>query len=299
MFDFMISCKFVVPCDVLSEIDEILSKNEINNISIFENTTYGFSEQLDENGFPIANFFDVEIILNNSNEENFIKKLVYDKFKTNIKSYEFKELKDEDWVNEYIKNLEPVVCEKFYFYNDAIQTVSDNLDIIPIKLNSALAFGSGHHQTTKGCLLNMIYIEQHNIIPYNILDMGCGTGILGICAKKIWANSNLLGIDIDPEAVRITNDNYKSNNIDAVAIVDNEPNSKNYYDLIFCNILKQPLIDLCCEFKKVMNKGAYIITSGYIKSQEEDIANCYKMNNFSIENIIRIDEWVSIIFKNK
>ena len=295
----MISCKFVVSCDVLSKIDEILSKNEIDNVSVFEDTDYGFSDKLDENGFPIANFFDVEIIVHNSKEADFIKNLVCDQFASNIKSYDSKELKDEDWVSEYIKNLEPVVCDRFYFYNDAIQTTPDNLDLIPIKLNSALAFGSGHHQTTRGCLLNMMYIAKHNIVPSNILDMGCGTGILGICAKKIWANSRLLGIDIDPEAVRITNDNYKSNNVKAKAIVNKTPNYETYYDLIFCNILKQPLIDLCCEFKKIMNSGAYIITSGYIRTQEDDVINCYKMNDFNIENIIRIDEWVSIIFKNK
>ena len=294
----MISCKFSVPNDILTEIDKFSEESEFNNISMFENVSLGFSYKLDENGFPLARFFDVEILVKDQNEVSFLKKILDARFKTDIQNFKALELKDEDWVDLYTKGLTPVICDKFYFYNESIQECPEDSDIIPIKLNSALAFGSGHHQTTQGCLLNAIYLDEKGFAPNNILDMGCGTGILGICASKIWKNSSLLGIDIDPEAVRITNENYAANETVADALTsDNVSNIDKKFDLILCNILKQPLIDLCESFCDILIENGYIITSGFIKSQEDEVVNCYESFDFKLENRIQIDDWLSILFK--
>ena len=283
---------------MLTELDEFFSEYEINNVSVFENKELGFSEQLDENGFPIANFFDVEIY---TEETALLPHLLQKRFGNDIRSIEIDEISANDWVDSYLKELKPIVCDKFYFYNELLQAPPENNELIPIKINSALAFGSGHHQTTQACLMNMRFLkERMGFVPQRILDMGCGTGILGICAKKVWTDAELLGIDIDPEAVKITRANYKSNNIDAEAIVaENLTNVEGKFDLVFCNILKQPLITLCPDFANAMNVGAYIITSGYIVSQETEIIDCYVANGFEVTNRIQMDEWVSIIFKKR
>ena len=295
---FMISCKFKVSSEILEKLDSFLEEQEFSNSSVFENTELGFSNRLDENGFPIAKFFDVEILAEDTESAVEIETILRDRFGKNILDFKASKLKDEDWVDLYVKELKPVICDKFYFYNEAVQTPPKDSELIPIKLNSALAFGSGHHQTTQTCLLNMRNLSNNGFIPQDILDMGCGTGILGICASKVWKDSKLIGIDIDPEAVRITKENYELNNVNAEALVGSEVSEiRQKFDLIFCNLLKQPLIDLCSGFSRIMNSGSYIVTSGFITSQEEEVLEAYKTEGFVIENRIQLDDWLSIAFK--
>lgn len=302
----MISCKFQIPNELLTKIDLLEEEGQFDNISVFENAELGFSDKQDENGFPIAKFFDIEILVNTEEKANQLQQFLSERFGAEIRFFHYSALKNEDWVQAYLLELKPVICGNFYFYNDTIQTApaqtkTERANLIPVKLNSALAFGSGHHQTTQACLLNMIYLfSQHNYELKSILDMGCGTGILGICAVKLWKNAQLIGIDIDSEAVKITEKNYRANEINATAIVGNRPQAvADGFDLVFCNILKQPLMDLCEGFTKVMNTGAYIITSGYITSQEAEIIQVYASHGFEIINRIQIDDWLSIMFKKK
>ena len=294
----MFSCKFLISSDILSELDDFIANHDIDNVSVFENTQFGFSSNLDQNGFPVAKFFDVEIYTENT---EYIEQLLKERFGDGVKFFTIQKIDDKDWVNSYLKELKPVICDKFYFYNEFTQAKPANQELIPIKLNSALAFGSGHHQTTQACLLNMRYLlENRSFHPQDILDMGCGTGILGICALKIWNDAKLLGVDMDPESVRITEDNYRANKISAKAICEeNLEKITDKFDLIFCNILKQPLINLCSEFVKAMNSGAYIITSGYIITQENELTKYYINNKFKIKHRIQADDWVSIIFQRQ
>lgn len=303
---FMISCKFQIPSELVNEVDAFLEREGFDNVSVFENAKFGFSERLDENSFPIAKFFDVEILLNTADMAKYAKDILCKQFGDEIHSFIYSPLKEDDWVSAYLSELKPVVCDTFYLYNETIQSLPDhtnpeNSRLIPIRLNSALAFGSGHHQTTQACLLNMRYLFEHeNRNVKNILDMGCGTGILGICALKLWKDSKLLGMDIDSEAVRIARDNYEANGINAMAMVGNcPPKETDGFDLVFCNILKQPLIDLCSEFEQIMNNHAYIVTSGFILSQEREIAEVYMSHGFENVNRIQLDDWLSIIFRKK
>lgn len=294
----MFSCKFRVPNDILGDLDVFFEESGIDNSSVFENTEFGFSDRLDENGFPIANLFDVEIIVESKDEAERIGADLINRFNQSIVDFQVSPLRDEDWVSRYVSGLKPVVCAGFYFYNDDMPLSQNDQECVPVKLNSALAFGSGHHQTTQACLLNMRHFGELANVPVNILDMGCGTGILGICALKTWKDAKLTGIDIDPEAVRITGENYRLNSIAADAIVaSNVTMLTQKFDLIFCNILKQPLIDLCDEFTRIMNPGACIITSGFITIQEQEVLARYRSAGFCIANRIQIEDWLSIMFK--
>ncbi len=294
----MLSCKFIIPYEKLESLNSFLDEIELYNVSIFENAELGFSQDLDENGFPIAKFFDVEIFVNNKKESENLQKILNNKFRQVIKDFQINEVDNKNWVNSYLKELKPIIIENFYFYNDLIQKPENDSNLIPIKLNSALAFGSGHHQTTQGCILNAEFLKNNPFTPSNILDMGCGTGILGICALKLWPNSNLLGVDIDPDAVKITSDNYQANDINANAIVASNLNYiDKKFDLIFCNILKHSLLDLAKSFYEKLNKGGYIITSGFITSQEKEIVDKYEELGFKTINKISMEDWLSILFR--
>ncbi len=295
----MLSCKFIIPYEKLENLNSFLDEIELYNVSIFENADFGFSQTLDENGFPIAKFFEVEVFVNDKNEAENLQKTLNKEFPQIIKDFQINEVDNKNWVDSYLKELKPVIIENFYFYNDSIQKPTHDSNLIPIKLNSALAFGSGHHQTTQGCILNAEFLKNNSFVPIEILDMGCGTGILGICALKLWPDSNLLGIDIDPEAVKITLDNYQANDIKkANAIVgSNLDNIDTKFDLIFCNILKQPLLDLAKSFYDKLNKRGYIITSGFITSQEKEVIDMYQKMGFKIINKISMEDWLSVLFR--
>lgn len=296
----MFSCKFVVPYSLLEELDAFLDEKGLYNVSIFENPKLGFSDDVDNNGFPIAKFFDVEIYANSKTEAENLYEILTRKFKESIQDFQISNIDNKDWIELYKKELKPVILDNFYFYNGSIQENTTDSSLIPIKLNSALAFGSGHHQTTQACILNANFLKDIAFTASNILDMGCGTGILGIGALKIWKKANLLGIDIDPDAVEITLDNYKANDIKARAITGHDLSGiKENFDLIFCNILKQPLLDLANSFYERLIEGGYIITSGFIKSQEDEVINKYQSIGFQLINKITMEEWISVLFRKQ
>ncbi|MDR0744579.1 MAG: 50S ribosomal protein L11 methyltransferase [Holosporales bacterium] len=294
----MFALSFVIHHSALSELDNFLESLVVCNYSVFENLGKSLSDFLDEDGFPIAKFFNVEILEESEFTAKELKVKIEQHFKHSIFETSISAINNQDWIELYKKELTPIICGKFFFYNDNLQKPEDTSALIPIKLNSALAFGSGHHQTTKSCLLNMEYLNDINFCPKRILDMGCGTGILGICALKIWPDAKLLGIDIDKEAVDITIVNYKSNNIKANAIQASDiKHITSKFDLIFCNILKQPLIELSKQFDEKLENNGRIITSGYTKNQEAEIIKQYCSLDFELENRIIIYDWLSIIFR--
>lgn len=292
----MFQLDFTIHHSRLDEVNDFLEKTENVNYSIFENAALGFSKTLDQDLLPVANFFNVEIYDDQENLKK-LKEQIEKLFNEDLRNIEIKEIQNEDWIKRYVDSLQPTECEGFSFYSD-LMNFEPKEDLIQIKLNSALAFGSGHHQTTQACIQNSKWLFENGFVPKNILDMGCGTGILGICAKKIWPDSKLVGIDIDQSAVQITKSNYDANGILAEAFEGSDiSNLSESFDLILCNILKQPLIDLCPKFFEKLNNSGFIITSGYIISQEEEIKACYQKEGFKIMNRILKNEWLSILFQ--
>lgn len=277
----------------------LVEELDCDNLSVFENTESGFSQRNDENGFSIANRFDVEVLFKSKADASEFQQLLLTRLEVEATGCEISELSDEDWVDFYVKKLQPISCGKFYIFNEILCKDSNNLNLIPIQIKSALAFGSGHHQTTKACLLNLVELEksgQLNHEQLSILDMGCGTGILGICAAKIWKGAELMGVDIDREATKIAQDNYTANDVFGTALTASTvPHGK--FDLVLCNILKQPLIDMCEDFFDILKMGGYIIISGFILNQEDEIIEYYSRLKFVQTNRIYLDEWVSILLR--
>ncbi len=283
-------------------IETFLEEQGTLNVSIFECPELGFSENTDENGFPVARIFSIEIFNQSEEETNNLKDVLIEKFRETIFDIDVYPLDNNNWVDQYIKELKPVIIENFFIYNDYHKCSNDNKDLIPIKLNSALAFGSGEHQTTKACISMLTYIHDNSqgTIPHNVLDMGCGSGILAICAAKMWDGINITAIDIDENAVKIARDNFADNNISGDIFQASNLDAlkqNNFFDLILCNILKQPLEDLGAEFFRVLKPNGIIITSGFITSQHEEIEQTYQQIGFRKLHTIQIDDWFAIAFK--
>lgn len=267
----------------------------LENVSFFENTYFGFSNDIDENGFPIAVYFDCEIFLNYE-EILSVRSLIFNSFQNYIKEVTISRISFIDWRKIYEKGIKPVITQMFYIYNGD-QERRDDGGRIPIVLSSSMAFGSGEHETTSLCIKLIENISESFKKVHNILDMGCGTGILGICALKLWPDANLTAIDIDQDAVSICAHNLIINNEKGDVIQDNiiPPNIK--FDLILSNILKKPLEDLAVNFMKSMNNNGKIIISGFIDSQLPDILKTYDKCGFTHIVTLSHNEWQAVIFE--
>ena len=175
---------------------------------------------------------------------------------------------------------------------------------MPIKIDASFAFGTGSHETTKSCLKTLTYLSKiYN--PKSVLDYGCGTGILGIASKKTFKNNKITFVDIDINALKLTRENLRLNNIITREIFLSKSNTmknfnkKKYYDLIFANILFGPLTSLAPRLKFISKPNSFIILSGLLRNQITNIVNRYKMFGFNLKKKIIINGWGTVIMRRQ
>lgn len=212
-------------------------------------------------------------------------------------------LKKINWLKENRKSFPIIEVNNFYIYGSHIKKKNLN-NILPIKINASTAFGTGSHATTKCCLKSINFLSKI-FKPQKILDYGCGTGILGIAAKKVFKRSKITLVDIDQEAIKLSKHNIKLNNIvsNQLYLTNNYFSfkyiKKNHYDLIVANILFSPLYDLAPLFKRVLKINSYLILSGLLNFQIPKIINRYNHFGFIPKKVICSSEWGAVILKMK
>ena len=171
---------------------------------------------------------------------------------------------------------------------------------IGLQINAGLAFGTGHHGTTAGCLNLFDRLLAQNITPTHCLDLGCGAGILSIAAAKI-LNRSVLATDIDQDAVDVTLENAAINDVSPLIEAQrsdgfNDPLFKGRkFDLIFANILAGPLMDLAPEIMNHTSDEGYVILSGVLKEQKNTVATHFNGHGLDIIDDEPLDEWVSLL----
>ncbi len=212
-------------------------------------------------------------------------------------------LKKINWLKENRKSFPIIEVNNFYIYGSHIKKKNLN-NILPIKINASTAFGTGSHATTKCCLKSINFLSKI-FKPQKILDYGCGTGILGIAAKKVFKRSKITLVDIDQEAIKLSKHNIKLNNIvsNQLYLTKNYFSfkyiKKNHYDLILANILFSPLYDLAPLFKRVLKINSYLILSGLLNFQIPKIISRYNHFGFVPKKVICSSEWGAVILKMK
>ena len=162
---------------------------------------------------------------------------------------------------------------------------------IVIEMDPGLAFGTGTHQTTSLCLE---YLDENPPVNLDVIDFGCGTGILAIAAAKLKAKS-VLAIDNDPQAVIASHENVITNRCDEVinTIHSMDQDNSSRCDLLIANILANPIIELEPLFSEFLKSNGTILLSGIIKGQVEGVVNCYS-KNFTDIKLANKDEWYRI-----
>ena len=189
-------------------------------------------------------------------------------------------LPDQDWIRLSQEGLPPVRAGRFFVYgaHDAGQVPHG---VIPMRIEAGLAFGTGHHETTALCLAVLSDLARRRAYT-NVLDLGCGTGLLAIGAAKLWKRP-VLASDIDPVAIEVTDENAIGNGVGPLVrgvVADGLINpmlaASAPYDLIIANILAGPLTRLMPQIVNALAPGATLVLSGLLHNQEAMILSFYQ-----------------------
>jgi len=216
--------------------------------------------------------------------------------------FKISELPQIDWVSKVQRSLKPVVAGRFFVYGSHD---SDKVppDCEPLLIEASMAFGTGHHGTTKGCLLALEQLITDGFRAKNVIDVGCGTAVLAMAAARIFS-ANVIASDIDSVAHSVAKMNILANGLDrniqcfeASGFAHEQIKTKNPFDLIFANILLAPLLAIATDISKYSLSGGYVVLSGILSEQAELVVNKYTGVGFSLSNQIEIGEWVTIIFR--
>jgi len=213
----------------------------------------------------------------------------------------FEQIAAKDWVAASLAELKPVEAGRFIVHG-AHDRVRVPLNRIGIEIEAALAFGTGHHGTTRGCLLALDWIGKTRR-PGSVLDIGTGTGVLAVAAAR-HHRCKVLASDIDPEAVAIARANARLNGVSpyvetncAKGVTGLRFRQAGRFDLVFANILLAPLKALARPLRPLLAPGAQVVLSGLLVDQENAALAAYRPHGLKLVRRIPLGEWVTLVLR--
>ena len=219
------------------------------------------------------------------------------------KPFVLSELPEIDWVAKVRRELSPVEAGRFFVYG------SHDADKVPpgriaLQIEATVAFGTGHHGTTLGCLRAFDRLADQGFAPARVADIGCGTAVLAMAAAAILPNAVVIASDIDEVAVDVARANTAINGlsgrvicVEAAGFVHEQIMASGPYDLVFANILKGPLIGLAPDMAENIAKDGLAILSGLLVVQAEAVQAAYVTNGFELVTREDIGEWSTLVLR--
>ena len=218
--------------------------------------------------------------------------------------WQWEELPDIDWVAENQRSFRPFAVGPFWVHPSHV-TEGRPSGLLPLRIDAGLAFGTGTHATTRGCLEMLATLDPAETVKG--VDVGCGSGILAIAMAKLWKRP-VVGGDNDAEAVDVARENaglngvpdlcsfFVSPGLQAEALAARAP-----YDLIVANILASPLLDLAEVFAAAVRPGGRVLLSGLLVEQAALIVSTYGRCGFTFERRIDLETggawWRSLVLR--
>ncbi len=213
------------------------------------------------------------------------------------------ELPEIDWVAKVRRELSPVEAGRFFVYG------SHDADKVPpgciaLQIEATVAFGTGHHGTTLGCLRAFDRLFEAGFRPAKVADIGCGTAVLAMAAASVLPGALVIASDIDQVAVDVALANVAINRLQGrvacleaagfahPALARNAP-----YDLVFANILKGPLIDLAPAMAAHTRAGGLVILSGLLVIQAEAVLAAYVAAGYTAQDREDLGEWSTLVLR--
>ncbi len=205
--------------------------------------------------------------------------------------YDLRELENCDWISKYQEAITPVESGNFYIHPSWHEPKTGKINI---SIDPALAFGSGHHATTATCL-DMIskYLKKND----SVADIGCGSGILALGAKKLGASSVDL-CDTDPVALISAQENFEKNGESIATIWEGSANqATRTYDLVIANIIADVLVMISKDLKKTVKENGILVLSGILDKKESKVLDEFK--DLTLKERTLKDEWVTLVYGNE
>ncbi len=217
------------------------------------------------------------------------------------KPFVMSELPEIDWVAKVRRELSPVEAGRFFVYG------SHDADKVPegriaLQIEATVAFGTGHHGTTLGCLRAFDRLYEAGLRPAKVADIGCGTAVLAMAAAAVLPDALVLASDIDEVAVDVALANVAINGMEgrlecmeAAGFAHPRLAEAAPFDLVFANILKGPLIELAPPMAAHVGSGGLCILSGLLVVQAESVTAAYVAAGFALQAREDIGEWSTLV----
>jgi ribosomal protein L11 methyltransferase len=266
------------------------------------------NESLDDDQAAVAAFerpdgrWDISIHFAEAPDQALIRELVALAAGEDIaRRVTFDTVEARDWVTASLEDLVPVPAGRFIVHgrHDRARIASNRLGI---EIEAALAFGTGHHGTTRGCLLLLGEVLRSRQ-PKRVLDLGTGTGVLAIAAAKA-LRGHVLASDIDPVSVRVARDNARLNGVGnwveticATGFCAPHFAARGPFDLVLANILANPLRQMATPLAAHLAPSALVILSGLLPHQAQGVIASYRARGLILRRQLRIDGWSSLLLQ--
>jgi ribosomal protein L11 methyltransferase len=220
------------------------------------------------------------------------------------KPFVVSEVPETDWVAHVKRELPPVEAGRFFVYGsyDATEVPADRVGLL---IDAAMAFGTGHHGTTLGCLKAYDRLLNDGMTFDDVADIGCGTAVLAMAAAKT-GSAHVIASDIDQVAVDVAEVNMAANDmagavmcVAAAGFDEDRLTNAAPFDLIFANILKGPLIMLAPDMAKHNKPGGFVILSGLLNEQADEIIAVYSQNGYNLTRHDVIGDWSTLTLRQE
>ncbi|WP_438730915.1 50S ribosomal protein L11 methyltransferase [Parasphingorhabdus sp. DH2-15] len=227
----------------------------------------------------------------------------------NIQNVSAEKLAAQDWVTVSQANIEPIKAGRFYIHTPDYRP-SDDPQVTSFSIPASLAFGTGHHETTSGCLRFLDAMRASGVRVDNMLDLGTGTGLLAFAANTLWPRAYVMTSDIDPVCEDVVNQNIASNGlksgwhmgeigyVTADGLHNDLLQDRAPYDLITANILAGPLSEMAEDISSALVAGGHLILAGLLTSQYQDVARAYRKHGMRVAHRSIAGDW-SILWLRK
>ncbi len=219
------------------------------------------------------------------------------------KPFALSELPEVDWVAHVRRELSPVDAGRFFVFgsHDADKVPKGR---VPLQIEATVAFGTGHHGTTLGCLLAFDQLLNEGWRPARVIDVGCGTAVLAMAAAATLPEALVLASDIDRVAVDVAEANVAINRLEgriecleAAGLDHARIRAAGPYDLVFANILKGPLIELAPSIATRLATGGRAILSGLLSIQADSVTAAYVASGLTLNSRSDIGEWSTLVLQ--
>ena len=219
------------------------------------------------------------------------------------KPFALSELPEVDWVAHVRRELSPVEAGRFFVFgsHDADKVPGGR---VPLQIEATVAFGTGHHGTTLGCLLAYDRLLTAGWRPGKVLDVGCGTAVLAMAAAATLPDALVIASDIDQVAVDVAEANVAINGLEgrvecleAAGLDHARIRAAGPWDLIFANILKGPLIELAPGISTQLATGGRAVLSGLLAVQADSVVAAYVASGLTLNSRDDIGEWSTLVLQ--